>query len=137
MDDSPDRHDEGALRAVRAVSALVTLQGAALVAAAGAVTVELFVATADSRTSAVALAVTVLVLGAGVVAVGRALGGRRAWARSPTLVVQIFAALSGWSFVQGPRWYVGVVLLGWAIAVTVLLFSAPVGRALDDAPGPG
>ncbi len=117
---------------VRVVAALVGLQGAALIAAAAILTVQVFTEPADNRTTAVALTLLVLVSGVAVLLIGRALAARRPLARTPALVVQIFAGLSGASFVQGSQWYVGVVLLVWAIAVTALLFTPSVSRALGE-----
>ena len=117
---------------LRAVALLVLLQALGLAGVAVFYVVELFVADAADRAGAVAAGIIALICGVGLLLVARGLAGARRWARSPALVIQLLAVPVAVGLLQGGRWYVGLPLLLWAIAVTVLLFTPAVSHALEE-----
>jgi hypothetical protein len=122
-------------RPLLAVAALVALQGLGVVGLAVLLVVESLTATASDLGRALVAALIALLAGAGLLLVGRGLLRRGRWARSPALVVDLIAVPVSIGLLQGGRWYVGAPLLLWAVAVVVLLFSAPVNAALQDVDG--
>lgn len=111
---------------------LVAGQGVGLAGLAVFFLVELVVATPLSAPRAVMAALLTLVAGLGLLAVARGLRGRRRWARAPALVTQLLVLPVGAGLVQGGRWYVGMPLILWALAVLALLFTPAVGEVLED-----
>jgi hypothetical protein len=118
--------------AVLAVAALVAAQGLGLVGLAVFYVVELVVASPGSVTRAVVAALLTLLGGLGLLAVARGLAGCRRWARAPALVTQLLVLPVAFGLVQGDRWYVGVPLILWALAVLVLLFTPAVAGVLEE-----
>jgi hypothetical protein len=114
------------------LAALVAAQGIGLAGLAVFFLVELVVSTPLSVPRAVMAALLTLLAGLGLLAVARGLHRRRRWARAPALVTQLIVLPVGVGLVQGGRWYVGVPLIGWALAVLVLLFTPAVSEALED-----
>jgi hypothetical protein len=115
-----------------ALAALVAAQGIGLAGLAVFFLVELVVSTPLSVPRAVMAALLTLLAGLGLLAVARGLHRGRRWARAPALVTQLIVVPVGVGLVQGGRWYVGVPLIGWALAVLVLLFTPAVSEALED-----
>ncbi len=108
---------------VRVACALVWLQAAAAVVAAGALVVVLV---RGAQMPGASAALAVMALGAAAVLVGASVallrGGRR-WARSPVLTVQILAgamAVAGWTTAPAP-W--PAVVLAFAVGVVVCLLT--------------
>jgi hypothetical protein len=122
----------GRPRSVRTVVALVALQALTLVAIAVFYGIELAVASPDSMVTAVASAVLVLVAGIGMALVAWGLARGRRWSRAPALVAQLLLLPVGYEMSQGQRWWLGLLLLLWAGAVAVLLFSRDVSASLRD-----
>jgi hypothetical protein len=118
--------------AATALVALVAGQGVGLVGLAVFFLVELIVATPLSVARALMAALLTLLGGAGLLLVARGLSRGRRWARAPALVTQLLAMPVAAGLVQGGRWYVGVPLIAWALAVLVLLFTPAVADRLDD-----
>ena len=118
--------------ALLALVALVAAQGLGLAGLAVFFAVELAVATESSALRAVMAALLTLLGGLGLLLVARGLGRARRWARAPALVTQLLALPVAWGLVQGDRWYVGAPLIGWALAVLVLLFTPAVAGVLED-----
>ncbi len=114
------------------VVALVAAQGAGLVGLALFFMVELVVASPLSVIRALMAALLTLLGGAGLLLVARGLGRGRRWARAPALVTQHQAKPVAVGLVQGGRWYVGVPLVVWSLAVLVLLFTPAVADRLED-----
>jgi hypothetical protein len=112
--------------------ALVAGQGVGLAGLAVFLLVELVVATPLSALRAVMAALLTLVAGLGLIAVARGLRRRRRWARAPALVTQLLVLPVGAGLVQSGRWYVGMPLILWALAVLALLFTPAVGEVLED-----
>jgi uncharacterized membrane protein YoaK (UPF0700 family) len=94
--------------------------------------VELVVATADDALRAVVSALLALAAAAGLGLVARGLLRRRGWARSPALVTNLLVLPVAVGLLQGGRWYVGVPLLVWAVAVLGLLFAPGTAAELDE-----
>ena len=115
-----------------ALVALVAAQGLGLAGLAVFFLVELVVATPLSVPRALMAALLTLLGGVGLLLVARGLDRGRRWARAPALVTQLLVVPVGAGLVQGGRWYVGVPLIGWALAVLVLLFTPAVAERLED-----
>jgi hypothetical protein len=130
--DAPDDAVSPAPRALRATVLLVALQGLGLVAIAGFYAVETLLGrSADVVGATVALGLA-LVGGVALLLVARGLRAGRRWTRSPALVAQLLAVPVALGLVQGGRWYVGLPVAVWAVAVIVLLFTPTVAEALQD-----
>jgi hypothetical protein len=122
------------------LSALVTLQGVALVAAA----VTTLADTApeqgragDSGNAVIALFIagTALIGAFGLLVAARGLFRQRRWARAPVLVVQLILALVAvgpGGLLNAGLWYVAAPLLFCAVVVTVLLFAPQTAPAGDE-----
>ena len=115
-----------------ALVALVAAQGLGVAGLAVFFLVELVVATPLSVPRALMAALLTLLGGVGLLLVARGLDRGRRWARAPALVTQLLVVPVGAGLVQGGRWYVGVPLIGWALAVLVLLFTPAVAERLED-----
>ena len=122
----------GRVSTLRACAVLVALQALGLAAVAVFYLVELVVATADDATRAVVSAVLALAAAVGLGLVARGLLQRRGWARSPALVTNLLVLPVAVGLLQGGRWYVGLPLLLWAVAVLVLLFAPGTSADLDE-----
>jgi hypothetical protein len=117
---------------LRACALLVALQAVGLAAIAVFYLVEIFVATADDRVRAVVTALLAAAAAAGLALVAHGLWRRRRWARAPALVTNLLVLPVAVGLLQGGRWYVGVPLLVWAVAVLGLLFAPATNAALED-----
>lgn len=117
---------------LRACTVLVGLQALGVLALGVFVLVELAVATSDDEVRALVTAGLALTAGAGLALVARGLARRRRWARAPALVTNLLVLPVAYDLVRGGRWYVGLPLLGWALAVLVLLLARPTDSALEE-----
>jgi O-antigen/teichoic acid export membrane protein len=117
---------------LRLCAALVGLQALGLAGIAVFYLVELAVATSDDRVRALVTAGLALAAAAGLALVARGLLRRRRWARSPALVTNLLVLPVAVGLLQGGRWYAGVPLLVWALAVLGLLFAPATAAALDE-----
>lgn len=117
---------------LRACVGLVALEAIGLLAVTVFFVVELFVATPDDRGRALVAAVLVLAAAAGLALVARGLASGRRWARAPALVTNLLVLPVAADILRGGRWYVGVPLLLWAVAVLALLFAPATDAALDE-----
>jgi hypothetical protein len=75
-----------------------------------------------------------LTFAVGVVLVVKGLWQRRRWSRTPFVVIQLFAIVTGWTLVQGDG--DGTHLIGWAVLVLAVVglvcaFVPRTGEALD------
>lgn len=116
--------------AILVLSTLVSLQGLALIAAAALTLVDPVVGQDPAPEGsgwviAVCVAGIAVFVAAALLLAARGLYRARRWARAPVFVVQLIIGL----VVAGPGgvlsagfWHLGVPLLLWALAVTVLLF---------------
>jgi O-antigen/teichoic acid export membrane protein len=117
---------------LRLCAALVGLQALGLAGIAVFYLVELAVATSDDRVRALVTAGLALAAAVGLALVARGLLRRRRWARSPALVTNLLVLPVAVGLLQGGRWYAGVPLLVWALAVLGLLFAPATAAALDE-----
>lgn len=120
------------LSTVRLVAWLVGAQAVGVAGLAGFYLVELFVATAEDRVRAVVAMLLALVAAAGLALVARGLFHRRRWARAPALVTNLLVLPVAFDLARGGRWYVGLPLLAWSLAVLVLLFVRSTDAELQD-----
>ncbi|HEV7656306.1 MAG TPA: hypothetical protein VGP36_16450 [Mycobacteriales bacterium] len=116
-------------RPVLAASALVVVEGAALLVFA----IVNVVLTASSDAGSVPLALggalVLAIFGGILVLLARALRALKPPARSPVIAVQIVALPIGWTLTTGnARPEIGLPVLALAIAVLVLLFSTAEAR---------
>jgi hypothetical protein len=117
---------------LRACVGLVGLEAVGLLGVATFFGVELFVATPDDRVRALVAALLVLSAAVGLALVARGLAAGRRWARAPALVTNLLVLPVAFDVVRGGRWYVGVPLLLWALAVLVLLFAPSTDADLGE-----
>ena len=117
--------------ALVAAAGLVAAQAVALLVVAASYALEL--ARGDAEDTAVATSITVmsLVTGLGLGLTARGLLARRRWSRAPALVANLLALPVVWPLLTEGRPVLGIVLIGWAIAVVVLLFAPGARDGLD------
>lgn len=113
------------------MAGLVGAQAVALLVAAVSYVVELARGEAADTAVATAIAALSLLTGLGLALAARGLLARRRWSRAPALVVNLLAVPVVWPFFTEGRPVVGALLIGWAVAVVVLLFAPPVREQLD------
>lgn len=129
MTETSDRSVSGRRpRAVVALTVLLALESAGLVAATVFLVFELLVAPADSFASAIALTICVAIAAVWVSAIAVGAWRGQAWIRGASIVVQVLLAAIAIGSFQGilPRPDIGWILLLPAIAIAALLFSRPV-----------
>jgi peptidoglycan/LPS O-acetylase OafA/YrhL len=117
------------------LAALVLLEGAAFVAAAIYLVVEIFVAPAASLASAIAYAVTAAIFGVLIIVLARATLRARPWVRGAIVCLSVLQLLVAGSILVTNE----APLFGWslclpAVAMVVLLFTGPVFRATARTP---
>jgi len=117
---------------LRACAGLVALQVLGLLAVAVVLVVELFVATPDDPARALVAVLLVLVAAVGLALVVRGLTRGRRWARAPAVVTNLLVLPVAFDVARGDRWYVGVPLLLWALAVLALLVAPSTDAQLGD-----
>jgi hypothetical protein len=115
-----------------AAAGIEALEGLAMIGLGVFVGVETIVARSYSVMNAVALAVCAVALGAGLLAVGRALFQARRWGRTPALLTQVFGFVIAVYTIQAHQYAIGVPIVVAAVAALVLLFSPPSTHALVD-----
>lgn len=103
------------------------LVGSAVYIASGAVT-----GVVSDVGSAVALAITMALLGLGALVVARGLYRRRRWSRAPAALSQVFALPVAATFFQAGRVEVGLPLGAAAVLGLVLLFHPATTRILTE-----
>ena len=117
--------------ALVAAAGLVAAQAVALLVVAASYAVELVRGDAEDTAVATSIAVLSLVAALGLGLTARGLVARRRWSRAPALVANLLALPVVWPFFTEGRPLVGVVLIGWAIAVVALLFAPGARDGLD------
>jgi len=115
-------------RSVAVLTGLLALESAGLTAATVFLVFELLVAPADSFVSAIALTICVAIAAVWVSAIAVGAWRGQAWIRGASIVVQVLLAAIAIGSFQGilPRPDIGWILVLPALAVVVLVFSAPV-----------
>lgn len=113
---------------VVALVGILALETAALIAATVFLVFEILVAEPQSMVSAIALTVVVALAAVWVAAITLGAWRGRSWTRGASIVVQVLLISMALGSFQGilPRPDIGWMLLLPAIAVFVLLFTAPV-----------
>lgn len=94
--------------------------------------VEAAVARSASLTSAIALAVFALAVGAGLVAVARGLYQLRRWGRTPAVLTQVFGFIIAVYLIQGGQYAYGIPIIAATLAGAFTLFAPPTTQALTD-----
>lgn len=113
--------------AVDRAAVLVGLEGALLVGLGVGYAGVGLVGDPFSRTATVLAGSGAVVAGVLLLAVARAIGRRRGWARSPAVVVQLLALPVGAGLAQGQVWLAAVPVLGLAAGV-LYAFATPEAR---------
>ena len=124
-------------RPLRRAAALVVLEGAGLAAVGLAYAGRAVLGSPESRAGA--LLGAAIIVGAGVllVALARALDQRRAWARTPVVVVQLLGLLTAFSLAQGSVWAAAAVAAALSAGTLQALLTAEARTAFDPpAPPP-
>ncbi|MCU1691604.1 MAG: Integral rane protein [Frankiales bacterium] len=122
---------------VRRAALLVAAEGVGLVGVGLAYAVAGLLGQPEDRLGTELGAAIAVVVGVLLLLVARALDARRAWARSPAVVVQLFALPVGYGLAQGRVWVAAAVVLGLAVAVLLQLASPEARLAFDGRRGPG
>ncbi len=117
---------------LRACTGLVALQALGLLVVAVFFVAEVFVATPDDRTRALVASLLALAAAVGLALVVRGLWSGRRWARAPALVTNLLVLPVAVDILRGELWWVGGLLLLWALAVLVLLFVPSTEALLED-----
>ncbi|HZZ95375.1 MAG TPA: hypothetical protein VFE19_00050 [Jatrophihabitantaceae bacterium] len=117
---------------LRVAVALILIESAALVGAAGFLTYATIVGRPSEVARALIGALVALIGAAALAAGARGLWHLRPAARSPIVVIQLLALPVSYSlgFQAGRIWYGGPIM-AIALAVLFLLFTPPVREALD------
>ncbi len=113
-------------RGVLLIAAILVLEAVALLAVAAGFVVTAFSDDALSVGGSVFMAVLLLLVGAGLMALARQLAAGFRWPRSPSLVVQLFLVILAFPYFSIGAPLIGVALLVPAAVVIVTLFSGPV-----------
>jgi hypothetical protein len=112
-----------------ALSALILLEGVALVGATIYLVVEIVAAPTASIGTAIALAVVVAIAAVAVILLARATLRGRPWIRGATVCIAVLQLLVGYSILITKAPSLGWVLAAPAVALLVLVFTPPVLRA--------
>ena len=123
------RHPAG----LRAAGLLVLLEGAGLALLGVGYAASGLLGTPEDRLAVVLAGAFALVVGLGLVAVGRALGQARGWALAPTVVTQVFGSAVAVGLVQAGVHVVAVPVLLAAAGVLVGLVTRTSRAALGGA----
>ena len=121
--------------AVRRAALLVAVEGTCLVVGGAAYAVAGLVGQPSDRLGTEVGAALGVVVGLLLLQVARGLQRRRRWARSPAVVVQLFALPVGYGLAQSGVRLAAVVVLGLAVGV-LLQLAAPQARLAFE-PGAG
>lgn len=117
--------------AVRRAAALLVVEGVALAVLGVVFAVATAVGTPTNRGLSFGVAGFAVATGAVLVLLARAVDGRRSWARSPAVVLQLLAFPVGVGLLQGRVWVAGLPVLLLAGATLWHLVTA--GPAFDPA----
>lgn len=115
-------------RGVLIIASILTLEGIALVILAGGFVATIFGADPVSVGGSIFMAVLLVLVGFGLVALARQLMAGYRWPRSPSLVVQLFLVILAFPYFSSDNPVIGLVLMVPAAVVIVTLFSKPVVR---------
>jgi hypothetical protein len=116
------------------LSGLIFLEAAGLAAGTIYLGIEIFIGNSTYLTTAIAYAVTALIVTVLVVVVGLATLRARPWIRGATVTIAILQLLLAYSILITKAPTVGWVLVVPAVLLIVLVFTPPVLRATMRAP---
>lgn len=114
--------DVEAVGVVRRIAQLLGVEGVALIVLGGVYAVVSATGRPENRLGAELAAAFLVVLGAVVVLLARAIAAGRTWPRTPAVVVNVIALPVGLGLLQGHLYVAGIVLL--LPAVTLLWLTA-------------
>ena len=114
--------DVEAVGVVRRIAQLLGVEGVALIVLGGVYAVVSATGRPENRLGAELAAAFLVVLGAVVVLLARAIAAGRNWPRTPAVVVNVIALPVGLGLLQGHLYVAGIVLL--LPAVTLLWLTA-------------
>ena len=117
-------------RSVLIATAIVRVEGAAIVALALSYVGLIIAARPHNRGLALFGATLGLLLGAGLLVASRGLQACKRAAYSPILLIQLIAVPVGIGLVQGHRAWIAVLVLVPSVVVLVLLLLTPGGRSV-------
>ncbi len=112
---------------VRRIAQLLGVEGAALIVLGGVYAVVSATGRPENRLGAELAAAFLVVLGAAVVLLARAIAAGRTWPRTPAVVVNVIALPVGLGLLQGHLYVAGVVLLLPAV-ILLWLTATPEAR---------
>ncbi len=113
-------------RGILLIAAILVLEAVATVVLAIAFIGTILGADAISIGGSAFMAVVLLLLGFGLVAMATRLMAGFRWPRSPSLVLQIFLVILAFPYFSAGNPLIGLALLAPAAAIIILLFSKPV-----------
>ena len=128
-------HRPGLADPVGRAALLLAVEGVGIAVVGAVYAVAGAVGEPEDRLATVLEGLMGVVLGVLVLLVARGVGRVRLWARSPAVVVQLFALVVGSGLVQGRVWVAAAVVLGLAGAVLYQL-ATPEARLAFREPGP-
>lgn len=131
---TPDAPAAGRPGALVAAAVIAVLEALALTAYAVGIGVSALQNPGSVAAAPVEI-VLYLIFAAGLVAIARGLWGRRAIARTPFAVAQMFGLVIGWTLTQGDGDLVhrlGYAVLAVSVVGIALVMSPAVGEALDS-----
>ena len=117
---------------MRRAAALVGLEGVLLVLLGLGYALAGLLGEPSDRLGTELGALIVVATGLLLLPVARGLDRRRRWARSPAVVVQLFALPVGYRLAQGQDWLAAAVVLGLAVAVLLQLAAPEARLAFED-----
>ncbi len=112
---------------MRRAALLVAVEGVGLVLVGLVYGVAGLLGQPEDRLATVLAAVLAVATGLLLLPLARALDRQRTWARTPVVVLQLFALPVGYGLAQGEVWVAAAVVLGLAVA-TLLQLAAPEAR---------
>lgn len=118
------------------IAVILVLEAIALLVAAAGFVMTAFSPDALSVGGSAFMAVLLLLVGAGLIALARQLLAGFRWPRSPSLVVQLFLVILAFPYFSTGAPLVGLGLLVPAAVVIVTLFSRPVVEYTVRTTGP-
>jgi hypothetical protein len=104
------------------VAVVVVAEAIVLIGSGSVLAIDILVANPTSRSSAAFLALVVVLLGAGVAAVGVGLWRAQRWSRAPALVWQVLQLAVAVPALGSPRPWIGIPLVVMAAVVVAGVF---------------
>lgn len=115
-----------------AAAGIEALEGLVVLGAGIFVGVETVVGHPAGIISALALTVFAILVGAGMLAIGRGLFQVKRWGRTPALLTQVFGLILAYYLIHDRQYAFGIPVALACLAGLGTLFSPPTTRALVD-----